>query len=231
MALGIVTGVLVVFFGAWTAVGYSSTKGIETPAYTLVEKRGTYELRDYAGYIRAEVTLEGGYRETLYGGFRDVAGYIFGDNTGKAGIAMTAPVLQEGPSEKIAMTAPVLQEPAPEKIAMTAPVLHEEQGERYTISFVMPAEYTLDTLPTPNNAQVSLREVPPTRFAVARFGGYARERKAERRIAALEKQIAADGLVAAGPAIIAQYDPPWTPFYMRKNEIQIPIADEQPAGR
>lgn len=212
VGLGIAAGVLVVFFGAWTAVGVASTKGIETPAHTLVEKRGAYEIRDYAGYIRAEVTLRGGYRDTLYGGFREVAGYIFGDNTGAADIAMTAPVLQEG---------------APEKIAMTAPVLQEDKGDAYTVSFVMPAKYTLDSLPKPNNPNVVLREVPPARYAVARFGGYAWERKALRRVAALEKRLAADGLVATGPAIIAQYDPPWTPFFMRKNEVQIPIAATQ----
>lgn len=212
-------GILVAIFGGWTAVGYSSTKDIETPKYTLIEKKKGYELREYAAYIRAEVTLEGEYRDTLYGGFRKVADYIFGNNTGSADIAMTAPVLQDQPaapkSEKIAMTAPVLQD---------QPATSGKEGaSKYTVAFVMPSQYTLETLPKPNNAEVQLRQVPAQRYAVMKFSWYATEARAQRKIKALLERMQADGLSPAGPAMVAQYDPPWTPPYMRKNEIHIPV--------
>ena len=192
---GLAVGIAVALVGAWTAVGYMSTKGIEEPEYSVVEKRRGYEIREYAPYIRAEVTLEGAYRDTLYGGFRQVADYIFGNNT---------------KSEKEAMTAPVIQEAG-------------EGKNTYTVAFVMPKEYTLETLPKPNNPNVAFREVPARRFAVLKFGGYATERRVERKKAQLAKSLERDGLKGAGTEIVAQYDPPWTPFYMRRNEIQVPL--------
>lgn len=206
---GLAVGIAVALVGAWTAVGYLSTKGIEEPAHTVVEKKRGYEIREYAPYIRAEVTLEGAYRDTLYGGFRQVADYIFGNNTKSEKVAMTAPVIQEK-SEKIAMTAPVIQEAG-------------EGKNTYTVAFVMPREYTLETLPKPNNPNVAFREVPARRFAVLKFGGYATERRVERKKAQLIKSLDRDGVKAAGTALVAQYDPPWTPFYMRRNEIQVPL--------
>lgn len=208
---GLLLGGVLVALAAWTYVGYASTRGIETPAYTLAAEGNGYEVREYAPYIRAEVTLQGAYRDTLYGGFRNVADYIFGNNTTRSAVAMTAPVLQEPAGS--------------ETIAMTAPVLHEQEGSAYTVSFIMPSSYTLETLPQPNNDKVKLRAVPKTRFAVLKFGGYATERRSARKTAWLQERITAAGLLPAGPPIVAQYDPPWTPPYMRRNEIQIPLKD------
>ena len=213
MAMVVAGVVVAVFLGTWTVVGYSSTKDIETPAYEVVAATGNYEVRDYAPYIRAEVTLEGAYRETMYAGFRQVADYIFGGNVAQ---------------DKIAMTAPVVQEPAParsEKIAMTAPVIQESgDGEgRYTVAFIMPSEYTMESLPIPKNDDLTLREVPGERVAVLRFRGYAPERTVKRKTEKLLKALEKDGRQLSGAPRVAQYDPPWTPPFMRKNEIQIPI--------
>lgn len=199
----------VLALAGWSAVGYASTKDIEEPAYTVAAEKDGYEIREYAGYIRGEVTLEGKYRETLYDGFRNVADYIFGNNTARGEIAMTAPVMQETASQKIAMTAPVLQ---------------DQQGDgRYTVAFVMPSSFTMETLPRPNNPAVTLREVPRQRFAVLKFGWYATEDRAAKKIEKLKGHLTRDGLVAAGEPIVAQYDPPWTPPFMRRNEIHIPL--------
>lgn len=213
----VIAGIALVFvmllFGVWTAVGYAGTEDIETPKHTVVREGAGYEIREYAPYIRAEVTLEGASRETLYAGFRKVADYIFGNNSPNAKIAMTAPVLQERSDApaKIAMTAPVLQEPA------------GEAGGRHTVSFVMPSEYTMDSLPRPNNPEVVLREVPAHRVAAVSFAGYATEGVAEKKTAALLAALARDGIKTAGPPQTAQYNPPWTPPYMRKNEILVPV--------
>ncbi|HNT86334.1 MAG TPA: heme-binding protein [Candidatus Hydrogenedentes bacterium] len=205
----IVAGVVVVLLGAWTAVGYTSAKGIETPQYTVVREADGYAIREYAGYIRAEVTLTGKYRETLYGGFREVADYIFGNNSQRADIAMTAPVMSEKSG----------------KIAMTAPVLHEKGDSEasYSVAFIMPREYSMETLPRPNNPKVRLREIVSQRFAVLEFGGYATERRARKKTERLVSMLERDGVRAVGEPIVAQYDPPWTPFYMRRNEIHVPV--------
>lgn len=202
-----------ILLGVWTAAGYAGTENIETPKYTVLGEGSGYELREYAGHIRAEVTLEGEYRDTLYAGFRKVADYIFGNNSPNAKIAMTAPVLQEesAPSAKIAMTAPVLQEPA------------GESGGRHTVSFIMPSEYTMDSLPRPNNPEVVLREVPPHRMAAVAFAGYATEGAVKKKTAALLAALARDGVTVTGTPQTAQYNPPWTPPYMRKNEILVPV--------
>ncbi len=205
-----VAGVIVaVLLGVWTAVGYRDTRGIETPKYTVERKTRDFEVRKYAPQIRAEVVMDGDYRESLYDGFRHLADYIFGNNTTQSGIAMTAPVLSEQSA----------------KIAMTAPVLHERQGaaDAYVIAFIMPSEYTLDTLPQPRNDKVSLREIPGSRYAAYRFGGYATKGRAKRLTARLDAAIAREGLTAKGAPAVAQYNPPWTPPYMRRNEILIPI--------
>jgi len=210
-AMGIIAIVLVGLLGAWTAVGYASTAGIETPQYTVVGKAKGYEIREYPGYIRAEITVDGPYDEAINRGFRGVAGYIFGGNTQRADIAMTAPVMTEK---------------APKKIAMTAPVLAERAAgaeDRYTVAFVMPKEWTLATLPVPDNPDLSLREVPTTRFAVLKFRSYATDKRCKARTDSLRKALARDAVETFGEPIIAQFDPPWTPPYMRKNEIQITV--------
>jgi hypothetical protein len=203
---------LVVAFGAWTAVGAASTHDIETPDYQVVSTHDEYEVRKYEPYIVAEVTVAGGYRESLYSGFRKVADYIFGNNTRADSIEMTTPVLQK-------------EGPRTEKIPMTAPVLHEESANEgsYLVAFIMPKDYTMESLPQPNNEEVQLREVPAKRYAVLRFGAYATEGRTHRKTSRLQDSLTRDGVETIGEPIVAQYNPPWTPPWARRNEILIEI--------
>jgi len=214
----ILAGVGAGFLGLWSLIGWLPTRGVEKPAYEVVSRPKGYEVRDYPPTIVAEVTLEGEYKETMYGGFRQVADYIFGNNE------VVLP--EEQGSEKIAMTSPVLQkeEFSSEKIAMTSPVLQEkEEGSSYTVSFIMPSEYTLESLPKPKNENVQLRSVPSKRYAVLRFGGYATERRVEKKRRKLKELMERDNLRSLGETTVAQYNPPWTPPYMRRNEIFIEV--------
>ena len=195
--------------GAWSIAGYVTEGNVEEAAYTVVQKTGEYEVRSYDPHLRAEVVMEGPYRKSLYGGFRVLADYIFGNNTANTGISMTAPVVSEA-SQQIAMTAPVLLQ-------------QQDNKERHIISFVMPAEYTLETLPKPNNTLIAIREIAAQKMAAIRFGGYATNGRVQRRIERLRKALAADGITAAGEPQVAQFNPPWTPPWMRRNEILIPI--------
>ncbi|GAA4030209.1 heme-binding protein [Actimicrobium antarcticum] len=182
----------------------------EEPVHTVSLKEEAFEVRDYPALIAAEVTVGGERSEAVSAGFRLLAGYIFGGNVRKQSIAMTAPVVQA--------------KSGGESIAMTAPVTQVAAGSGWVIRFMMPAGYTLDTLPTPNDPKVHLVTLPPTRFAVVRFSGLAGEDSITEKTAELTAFITSHQLHAIGTASLARYDPPWTPWFMRRNEVMVPLA-------
>jgi len=205
---------------AWIAVGYASVAGIETPSYEIEAEHEGYAIRRYAPHLVAEVTVEGDFESALNGGFRQLADYIFGNNTAPGGA-----------QAEIAMTAPVQERRVQgEAIAMTAPVQEQAAADgkgAHVVSFVMPSTYTVETLPKPNNPRVRIVEIPETRYAVLSFSGRVPEKRAAEKKAELAQKLAADGYTAIGEPILCQYNPPWTPPFMRKNEVWIEV---EPAG-
>jgi len=182
---------------------------VEQAKYSIVDYDGAIEIRDYAPKIIAQTTLSGDRKEAIGQGFRVIADYIFGNNTS---------------AKKVAMTAPVLQQES-EKIAMTAPVLQEGSGDSWSVAFVMPDEYTMETLPKPNNPLVTLIQVPSKRFAVIRFSGVADDQNLQAHTAKLEAYIKSHELtmLSVTPAY-AFYNPPWTLPFMRRNEVMIEVS-------
>lgn len=182
---------------------------IEEAKYTLVKKEAAFELRDYEAHILAETIVEGGLEEASNLAFRRLFGYISGDNQSR---------------NKIAMTAPVSQSPAKVKIDMTAPVSQQAAGDKkWAVSFMMPASYTMDTLPKPNDAKVVLRLVPARRVAAVRYSGLWSEVNYKKHHADLEAWIRKNNLSVLGDASWARYNGPMTPWLMRRNEILIPV--------
>jgi hypothetical protein len=181
----------------------------EEMAYELVETKGDAELRQYAPSIVAETKVSGRFEWVGNIAFGRLAGYIFGRNRGQRQMAMTAPVIQSAEPEKIAMAAPVLQEP--------------KRGRSWVVSFVMPAEYTMETLPEPGDAKVRLSERPGQLMMALRYAGGWRRSLFERNRQKLAETIEREGLVATGPAVFARYDPPSTPWFRRRNEVLIPV--------
>ena len=182
---------------------------IEQPRYAVTLKDGDYEVRRYEPYIVAEVVVTGDQGQAVQQGFRKLAGYIFGGNAG---------------SQKIAMTAPVAQKPAGEKIAMTSPVTLAPNGKgSWTVQFMMPPSYTLQSLPKPNDTDIRFRVEPTREMAVLRFSGVARAPDYRERTEDLRKWAAARGLSIHGEAVLAQYDPPWTLWFLRRNEVMLPV--------
>lgn len=181
----------------------------EEPAFTIVIDDDAFQVRQYPALVVAETQVDGNRRDAASAGFRILASYIFGGNTRRESIAMTAPVMQSPPSS--------------EKIAMTAPVSQTAVAGAWVVRFTMPAGYTLDTLPKPNDARVVLRMTPAIRVAVIRFSGWANDRDFERKRAELERWMAKRGLHAVGPASLAQYNPPWTLGPLRRNEVMLPV--------
>jgi hypothetical protein len=208
----VIAGVLIALMGVWMVMGYLPVRNIESPKYQVLAAKNGYEIRQYPAQIVAEVRVSGTYRESINKGFRKVADYIFGNNTASSSIAMTAPVLNQ-------------KQDASEKIAMTAPVLQKKSDETggYTVAFVMPSAYKLETLPKPNNPDVILRAVPPKKYAALRFGGYAPETTVKRKTDRLLDLVKRDQILPSGAPFVAQYHPPWTPPFMRRNEILVEI--------
>ena len=203
----IIVGLLI-----WVAGSYAVVWTIEEPAYTVLEKKDGYEIREYAPYIKAEAEMTGTYAEATNQGFRIIADYIFGNNVRTESISMTTPVL-ESP-----------QIPQPEKIAMTVPVLESgTDSATRTIAFVLPSKYTLDTLPTPNNSAVKLTPVPARKVAVLRFTWYPTETRIARKKYELGEMLARDSKVVVGEYETARYNPPLSMPLTLRNEIIIQI--------
>lgn len=181
---------------------------IEEAPYTRVESQGKFELREYAPYAIAYTEVEGEFKEVGNEGFRRLVRYISGDNRAQRSISMTAPVEQTAASEKIAMTAPVEQSGA---------------GHAWRIAFVLPATYTAESAPLPTDVRVQLAQMPARRVAAVRYSGTWSRENYETNLTALREWIAQRGLVADGEPVWARYNPPITPWFLRRNEIHIPV--------
>lgn len=201
---------LVVFVAVWSIVSYIVVSRIETPSYTVTSKKPGYEIREYDSHITAETQVTGSLDEASRAGFRVIADYIFGNNTS---------------SDKISMTAPVVEQRS-QKIAMTAPVINTlEDSSTRTISFILPRKYTMDTLPKPNNPQVTIREIPRHTVAALRFTWYPTASRIDQKKAELTTLLEQDNLTAAGITQVARYNPPLSMPLLLRNEILIPINE------
>lgn len=196
--------------GAGLVTWSAMASNVETPDYVVSSKSGAIEIREYGPIIVAEATVEGARDKAIGQGFGIIADYIFGNNLSSAKVAMTAPVIQQ----------------SSEKIAMTAPVTQQANGNSWQVRFVMPSQYTMETLPKPVNSQVNLIEVPAMRVAAIRFSGSAGQRALDEQEALLRAFMSGRGLVATQPPQYAFYDAPWTLPFMRRNEIMIEVASD-----
>lgn len=202
----VIAGVIVVVLGAtlWGLI----VSNVEQPKYKVVETDANIEVRDYPAMIVAEANVSGERDKAISEGFRTIADYIFGNNSSAQKVAMTAPVTQQG-SEKIAMTAPVTQ---------------QGDGHTWTVRFVMPSSYTMETLPKPKNPSVKLMQVAGKRFAVIRFSGLAGEDSLKRHTDELNKFVSVKNLKALSAPTYAFYNPPWTLPFLRRNEVMVEVA-------
>ncbi|TXD44242.1 heme-binding protein [Lujinxingia vulgaris] len=178
----------------------------DEPEFKSVHASNPFEIRAYGSRIVAQTTVRASsLREATTLGFERLAEYIFGGNRGSGGA-----------SQKIAMTTPVESVPAGENA--------------YTVVFTMPSEWTLDELPEPNDPNVVVRAEEPRLVATARFSGNASERDVDELSRELMVYIEEQGYVADSEVTIAQYDPPWTPGIMRRNEMMVELAEPRAPG-
>jgi SOUL heme-binding protein len=207
-ALVMKRSIRIILAAAVIIIGAMDAMAIEEATYKVVKKDNDFEIRDYAPHILAETVVEGDLEGAGNKAFNRLFRYISGDNRSR---------------DKVKMTVPVSQEPIGEKINMTAPVGQQRFQEKWAVSFMMPASYTLETLPKPEDPKVTLRQVPARRIAAVRYSGFWSEKGYLRYKLELETWIRERGLTIVGDPIWARYNPPFTPWFLRRNEILIPV--------
>jgi len=185
------------------------THATEEPEYQVVRELADVEVRQYAAYTVAEVLMQGSADDAGNQAFPILAGYIFGKNKGERKFEMTAPVTQAAVPVKLPMTAPVTQTAAP---------------GGFVVQFVLPKGVTLANAPEPLDARVQLREVPPSQVAVIRFSGFWSESNYDEHLAKLQAALRAADLAWSGEPIYSRYNAPFTPWFMRRNEIWLHLA-------
>lgn len=192
----ILIGLVVAFIGI-QAYTTMSTKGTPQQPYTILKTFGELEIRRYPEALTASVLRPGAtYKEISSPGFRSLAGYIFGGNEGG------------------------------KKIAMTSPVHMELGADSSRMSFVMPSELTMDSLPRPNDADVKLQRVPEEVVAALRFSGFSNDEKIATHAEELLQQVNAAGIEPIGPVRFLGYDPPWQ-LLARRNEVVVSVRWEE----
>jgi hypothetical protein len=180
---------------------------VEQAEYKVLESYGPIEIREYSPMIVAEAHVPGERQHAINQGFREIADYIFGNNTSSAKVEMTAPVTQQ----------------LGEKIDMTAPVTQTEDGGDWIVRFVMPKSHSIETLPKPNNNGVELKSLGAKTLVVIRFSGAAENKLITQKTSELDEFIKASSLNVISGAIYAFYNPPWTLPFLRRNEVMVEI--------
>lgn len=183
------------------------------PAFRVELEEDGKEIREYQPYLVARTAIEGDFDQAGREGFRLLFDYISGKNAGDQTISMTAPVVQERKGTEIAMTAPVLQ---------------ERSGKIWSVAFVMPAHFTLETAPEPKDERVVIEQVPAQRVAVLRYSGFVSAEDTSQRAKQLETWVEAKGLRATSAARSARYDPPFTLPFLRRNEVHLTVEAPLP---
>lgn len=198
----------IVVAASMMTMGVQPAMAVEEASYVVTRKDKAFEIREYAPHVLAETLVEGELEKAGNKAFQRLFRYISGDNVSRS---------------KVAMTAPVSQKPAGEKIKMTAPVGQQRVQEKWAVSFMMPKAYTLSSLPQPNDTSVTLRQVPAQKMAAIRYSGTWSEKNYLIHKAELEAWIREAGLSSTGDSTWARYNPPFTPWFLRRNEVLIPV--------
>lgn len=193
------------FFAAWTAWGIYSSRSTEAVPYDRVGALDGVELRRYPATVVAETTAP-----DQITAFRRLFRYISGANERTESIAMTAPVATDG-SESLPTTGPVRS------------VIGAEDADTSRMAFYLPAEYRLETAPAPTAPSVRLVGEPPRTLAVTRFSWYAPSWRVERRERELRSVLAEAGVETRGEPFLLRYDDPWTPPFLRRNEVAVEV--------
>jgi len=202
---------------AAASIGCATVTSAAEPKYEIETKEGAFEVRRYGARVVAQTNVAGDWDDASNEAFRRLAGYIFGKNSGRKKMAMTAPVGQAAKAQTDVASGT--------RIAMTAPVAQKRDGDAWTVTFTMPEGETLASLPRPDDDRVHLREVLPVRVATVRFSGRWTHANLDEHETALRAWVASRKLAVEGEPEVNRYDPPFKPWFLRRNEIWLRIED------
>ena len=178
---------------------------VQSVKYEVVKKLDKVEIRRYPKIVIAKVSV---YETDNFGLlFR----FISGNNKQK---------------EKVKMTSPVVSQDDYQEIKMTSPVLSEFSSQGY-MAFVMPSELSLETTPLPLDSRVKIEEIPSRIVAVLRFSGSWSEAHLEEKTKELLQELANAKIKTTGSVFTMLYNPPFTPSFLRRNEVAIEVEDER----
>jgi hypothetical protein len=187
----------------------------EQQRYEVVRTAPGFELRRYPAHLVAEVEVDGSFEGAGNAAFRPLVAYIRGQNEASQGLAMTAPVLQRrDDTDDTDATAAALET-----------VTTQTSPGRYVVSFVMPQGSTQESLPDPGDARVTIRAVPQELAAVARYSGRWTSTSYVQQTDRLLRAVREAALETTGPPRFARFDPPWTPWFRRRNEVVVPVRE------
>ncbi len=181
---------------------------IEEPVYEVVRKFNDVEIRQYAPYVVAEILVDAPADKAGGQAFPILAGYIFGNNNGATKLPMTAPVIQTralGPFE-----------PATPSASRSADYGH-------VVQFILPKGVSPESSPVPKDERVHVRDVAPLRVAAIVYSGTWSTRNYEEHLTKLKAILAEKGISWQGEAVYARYNPPFTPWFLRRNEIWLAL--------
>jgi hypothetical protein len=176
--------------------GGETSMAYEQPKYTVLEKRDNIEIRQYSEFLVAEAEVVGDRDESGTAGFKILAAYIFGKNRGDHNISMTSPVIQSenSPDEK-----------------------------KWIVQFMMPSKYNIESLPKPLDSKVHFKIIPGKKIAAVNYSGRWTESNYQENLSVLKKEIEKAQLKTKGVPLWARYNSPFTPWFLRRNEILIEI--------
>lgn len=199
----------------------------EQQPFELVRSYPHFELRRYPAHVVAETRVSASFDRAGNAAFRHLFNYISGSNSASQKLAMTAPVIQgtgspgKGPAQKLAMTAPVLQ---------SGPLSGKDAPAEFVVAFVLPAGLSAETAPVPTDPEVKIRAVPGSLAAALRFSGSGSESAFARRNDGLQSALTLAGLTAVGPPRFARFDPPFKPWFLRRNEVVQDVQENPDAA-
>jgi hypothetical protein len=195
----------------FVAISISSAMATEEAKYSVISKDKKIEIRHYTPQVIAETIVNADIEEAGNIAFKRLFGYISGNNITQSAIAMTSPVGQRIASEEIAMTVPVRQ---------------EKLKSGWAVNFKMPNSYTIETLPRPSDARIKLRQIPSQTIAAIRYSGLWSQSNYLEHKSTLENWIQQSNYQESGDAIWARYNPPFTLWFLRRNEVLIPVVKD-----
>ncbi|MCB1659053.1 MAG: heme-binding protein [Pseudomonadales bacterium] len=194
---------------AFITLSINNAMAIEEAKYTTLIKQNKLEVRLYEPHILAETLVDAAFDSAGNKAFRRLFKYIDGNNTVQQKIAMTAPVSQQADSQKISMTVPVSQ---------------QANSGKWAVSFMMPASYAMTTIPTPKDPSITIKQVTAQYMAAIEYSGFWTHNNYQQHKNKLDEWIKQQAFTVIGEPVWARYNPPITPWFLRRNEVLIPIA-------